>query len=62
MNDKEMNKYGVTLYPNNESDYYEVEANSVEEAIDQAQEILNRNSFFIAVEEDVELLEEGEEE
>lgn len=58
-----MNKYGVTLHPNNESDYYEVEARDVEQAIEIAEEFASRNSFFIALEEDVELLEEdtGEE-
>ena len=53
-----MNKYGVKLYPNNESDYYEVEADNVEEAIEEAERYAHQNSFFMAVEDDVELLEE----
>jgi len=51
-----MNKYRVTLYPNNSSDEYDVEAESVDEAIEQAEEMASRNSFFTATKDDVELL------
>jgi len=53
-----MKKYGVTLYPNNESDYYEVEADSVEDAIQQAENYARMNSFFMATSSGVELLDE----
>ena len=53
-----MNKYRVTLYPNMESDEYEVEADNVKEAIEQAEEMSRHNSFFMATKDDVELLEE----
>lgn len=55
-----MNKYKVKLYPNNESDEYEVEADNIEEAIEQAEEFARSNSFFIATSDDVELIEEYE--
>ena len=57
-----MNKYRVKLYPNVESDEYEVEADNVEEAIEQAEEMSRNNSFFMAIEDDVELIEEYKEE
>jgi hypothetical protein len=54
---KVMKTYRVKLYPNNESDVYEVEAENVEEAIDIAEELVRQNSFFIATIDDVEEVE-----
>jgi len=53
-----MKKYKVTLYPNNESDEYEVEAENVEDAIKEAEDMCRINSFFSATSNDVEEIEE----
>ena len=53
-----MTKYKVTVYPNVESDIYEVEADTIAEAIMLAENYAVNNCFFIATEDDVEELEE----
>lgn len=53
-------KYKVIAYPN--WDKYEtvVEANSIEEALEEAEEEANMNGCFIVENEDIEPLEEVE--
>jgi len=52
-----MNKYKVKYYPNVDSYITIVEANSVEEAIEQSEEEAKMNTCFYATEKDVEILE-----
>ena len=49
-----MRKYIVKLYPNVNSFEIEVEADSIDEAINEAEEIAQRNCCFIATPSDVE--------
>ena len=53
-----MKKFRVTCYPNRDSYTIEVEANSVEEAIDEAEFIVNNDTGFTALPEDVEEIKE----
>ena len=53
-----MKKYRVTCYPNRDSYTVEVEANSVEEAIDEAEFIVNNDTGFTALPKDVEEIKE----
>lgn len=53
-------KYSVKVYPNVNWDVYEVEADSVEEAIKLAEEHAMMNCFFMATESDVEEIDEVE--
>ena len=56
-----MKKYKVTAYPNWEEWIMEIEAESVEDAIKQANEEVSQNAYFIATEKDVEEIEEVDE-
>jgi hypothetical protein len=53
-----MKKYKVICYPNVNSYQTEVEANSVEEAIEIAQDEASINCYFMAIESDVTEIEE----
>jgi len=53
-----MKKYKVILYPNVNDYKTEVEADSVEEAIEIAQDEASINCYFIALESDVTEIEE----
>ena len=53
-----MKKYKVTLYPNVNDYKTTVEADSVEEAIEIAQDEASQNCYFMATESDVEEIEE----
>jgi hypothetical protein len=48
-----MKKYRVTLYPNVNDYKTEVEANSIEEAIEIAQDEASINCYFMATDDDV---------
>lgn len=48
-----MKKYNITLYPNVNSYQITVEADSIEEAIEIAQEEASINCYFMATESDV---------
>jgi hypothetical protein len=53
-----MKKYKVVLYPNVNDYRTEVEADSVEEAIEIAQDEASINCYFMATEDDVIEIEE----
>lgn len=53
-----MAKYKVTCIPNVEEYECEVEADSVEDAIKQAEDEAKQNCYFMATDDDVEEIEE----
>ena len=53
-----MTKYRVTVYPNVESDTYDVEEENIDYAIESAEDLAKNNCFFSATESDVEILED----
>ena len=53
-----MKKYKIMCYPNWESYSVEVEAETIEDALKEAESIANQNCSFMASEDDVEILEE----
>lgn len=53
-----MTKYGITLRPNSQEEYYEIEANSEQEAKEEAYEMCNNNMFGEI--DEIEILDEDE--
>jgi hypothetical protein len=53
-----MKKYKIILYPNINDYKTEVEADSVEEAIERAEHEANNNCYFMATVDDVTEIEE----
>ena len=53
-----MNKFKVTLYPNVDSYICKIEADTIDDAIEIAEEEANQNCSFIARQRDVEKLED----